>query len=87
MATVVIPALLRKFTNGIERADIPGRTIRELVRNLDERFPGIAEQLIDSGDIRPSIAVSIDGDVATGGVLDVVADESEVHFIPALGGG
>lgn len=87
MATVVIPALLRKFTNGVERADVPGRTIRELVRNLDERFPGIAEQLIDSGDIRPSIAVSIDGDIATGGVLDAVADESEVHFIPALGGG
>jgi molybdopterin synthase sulfur carrier subunit len=87
MATVVIPALLRKFTNGVERADVPGRTIRELVRNLDARFPGIAEQLIDSGDIRPSIAVSIDGDVATGGVLDTVGDESEVHFIPALGGG
>ncbi len=87
MAIVVIPALLRKFTNGVERADVPGRTIRELVRNLDARFPGIAEQLIDSGDIRPSIAVSIDGDVATGGVLDTVGEESEVHFIPALGGG
>jgi molybdopterin synthase sulfur carrier subunit len=87
MATVVIPALLRKFTNGIERADVPGKTIRELVRNLDVRFPGIAEQLIDNGDIKASIAVSIDGDVATGGVLDSVGDDSEVHFIPALGGG
>jgi len=87
MATVVIPALLRKFTNGIERADVPGKTIRELVRNLDARFPGIAEQLIDNGDIKASIAVSIDGDVATGGVLDSVGDDSEVHFIPALGGG
>lgn len=87
MAIVVIPALLRKFTNGIARADIPGRTIRELVRNLDARFPGIADQLIDNGDIKASIAVSIDGDVATGGVLDSVGDDSEVHFIPALGGG
>lgn len=87
MATVVIPALLRKFTNGIDRADIPGKTIRELVRNLNARFPGIADQLIDNGDIKASIAVSIDGDVATGGVLDSVGDDSEVHFIPALGGG
>jgi molybdopterin synthase sulfur carrier subunit len=87
MATVVIPALLRKFTNGIERADVRGKTIRELVRNLDARFPGIADQLIDNGDIKASIAVSIDGDVATGGVLDAVGDDSEVHFIPALGGG
>ena len=87
MATVVIPALLRKFTNGIDRANIPGKTIREIVRNLDARFPGIADQLIDNGDIKASIAVSIDGDVATGGVLDSVGEDSEVHFIPALGGG
>lgn len=87
MATVVIPALLRKFTNGIDRANIPGKTIREIVRNLDARFPGIADQLIDNGDIKASIAVSIDGDVATGGVLDPVGEDSEVHFIPALGGG
>ena len=39
------------------------------------------------GDIRPSIAVSIDGEIATGGVLDPVNEDSEVHFIPALGGG
>ena len=87
MPTVVIPSLLRKFTGGIERVDVPGRSIRELVRNLGERFPGLDQQLLQDGDIRPSIAVSIDGEIATGGVLDAVSENSEVHFIPALGGG
>ncbi len=87
MATVVIPALLRKFTGGIERADVPGRTVRELIRNLGDRFPGISEQLLEDGDIRPSVAISIDGEMATGGILDRVGADSEVHFIPALGGG
>jgi molybdopterin synthase sulfur carrier subunit len=87
MATVVIPSLLRKFTNGIERVDVPGRTMRELIRNLNDRFPGIADQLIENGDIRPSVAVSIDGEMVTGGVLDNVGVDSEIHFIPALGGG
>ena len=87
MPTVVIPALLRKFTGGIERVEVPGRSIRELVRNLGKRFPGIELQLLDNGEIRPSIAVSIDGEIATGGVLDPVSENSEVHFIPALGGG
>ena len=87
MATVVIPSLLRKFTSGIERVDVPGRTMGELVRNLGNRFPGIADQLIEDGDIRASVAVSIDGEMATGGVLDTVGADSEVHFIPALGGG
>jgi molybdopterin synthase sulfur carrier subunit len=87
MATVVIPSLLRKFTGGIERVDVPGSTVRELIRNLGDRFPGIADQLLENGDIRPSVAVSIDGEMATGGVLDSVSADSEVHFIPALGGG
>ena len=87
MPTVVIPALLRKFTGGIERVVVPGKSIRELVRQLGEQFPGIDRQLLQDGDIRPSIAVSIDGEIATGGVLDAVNEDSEVHFIPALGGG
>jgi len=87
MATVVIPALLRKFSDGLEHVDVAGKSIRELVRNLGQRFPGIDAQLLEDGDIRPSIAVSIDGEIATGGVLDAVGENSEVHFIPALGGG
>jgi len=87
MPTVVIPALLRKFTGGVERVEVPGKSIRELVRRLGERFPGIDHQLLEDGDIRASIAVSIDGEIATGGVLDTVGENSEVHFIPALGGG
>ena len=61
--------------------------MRELIRNLNDRFPGIADQLIENGDIRPSVAVSIDGEMVTGGVLDNVGADSEIHFIPALGGG
>jgi molybdopterin synthase sulfur carrier subunit len=87
MATVVIPALLRKFTKGLERVEVPAKSMRELIRRLGERFPGIDEQLLVDGDIKPSIAVSIDGEIATGGVLDTLREDSEVHFIPALGGG
>jgi sulfur-carrier protein len=87
MPTVVIPSLLRKFTEGLERVEVQGSTIRELVQNLGQRFPGIDKQLLEDGDIRPSIAVSIDGEVATGGVLDAVSEHSVVHFIPALSGG
>jgi len=87
MSTVVIPALMRKFTGGVERVEVPGKTIRELVNRLGERFPGIDQQLLEDGDIRSSIAVSIDGEIATGGVLDAVGENSEVHFIPAIGGG
>ncbi|HYK64535.1 MAG TPA: MoaD/ThiS family protein [Patescibacteria group bacterium] len=87
MPTVVIPSLLRKFTGGLERVKVQGSTIREVVQDLGRRFPGVDKQLLEDGDIRPSVAVSIDGEVATGGVLDSVGEHSVVHFIPALGGG
>ncbi|HUA32528.1 MAG TPA: MoaD/ThiS family protein [Candidatus Binataceae bacterium] len=87
MASVVIPSLLRKYTGGVDRAEIAGSSLRELIRNLDAKFPGLGEQLTLDGDLRPSIAVSVDGEIATGGVLEKIGPSSEVHFLPAIGGG
>ena len=87
MANVVIPSLLRKYTDGVDRVEIAGSTLREVIRNLDARFPGLGEQLIEDGDLRPSVAVSVDGEIATGGLLEKIGPSSEVHFLPAIGGG
>jgi len=87
MATVVVPALLRKLTDGRDRVRATGRNIGELVADLERQFPGFAGHLVENGDIKPSVAVSIDGEMGTGGVLDRVTENSEVFFIPAIGGG
>jgi len=87
MATVFVPALLRKLTDGRDRVRATGRNIGELVADLERQFPGFAEHLVENGDIKPSVAVSIDGEMGTGGVLDRVTENSEVFFIPAIGGG
>ena len=87
MPTVIIPALLRKHTGGVDRVQVVGNSLGGLIVNLDKRFPGIASQLLQDGDLRPSIAVSIDGEMATYGLLERVGESSEVHFLPAIGGG
>jgi sulfur-carrier protein len=87
MATVVIPALLRKLTDGKERVTAAGRNVGLLVADLERQFPGFSENLIQDGEIKPSIAVSVDGEMGTGGVLEPVGESSEVFFIPAIGGG
>jgi sulfur-carrier protein len=87
MATVVVPALLRKLTDGKERVIAQGRNVGQIIQDLDRQFPGMREQLLEDGDIKPSIAVSIDGEMGTAGVLDPVGETSEVFFIPAIGGG
>ena len=87
MATVVIPAQLRKLTGGKDRVSASGRNVGRLIEDLDRQFPGFREQLLQDGDVKPSIAVSIDGEMGTGGVLEPVGEDSEVFFLPALGGG
>jgi molybdopterin synthase sulfur carrier subunit len=87
MATAIIPALMRKLTNGRDRVTVSGKNLREAIADLDRQFPGIADQLIEDGDLKASIAVSIDGDVGTNGVLDPIREQSEIHFLPQIGGG
>ena len=81
MASVVLPATLREAAGGEERLEIDARNIRELFRELRERFPGLRE-LTDSG-----LAVSIDGEIVPDPMLEELEADSEVHFLPQIGGG
>jgi sulfur-carrier protein len=87
MAVVVVPALLRKLTGGQDRVSVTGRNVGQVVEDLERQFPGLRDQLLQNGELKPSIAVSIDGEMGTGGLLDRVKDTSEIFFIPAIGGG
>jgi molybdopterin synthase sulfur carrier subunit len=87
MAIVVVPALLRKLTNGAERVTVTGRNVGQVIDDLERQFPGFRDQLLQGVELKPSIAVSIDGEMGTGGLLDRVKETSEVFFIPAIGGG
>jgi len=87
MATVVIPALLRKYTDGKDRVVASGRNIGELIDDLERLYPGLREHVIEDGDVKPSVAISIDGDMSTGGILEPVRDSSEIFILPAIGGG
>jgi molybdopterin synthase sulfur carrier subunit len=87
MPTVIVPALLRQLTNGQERVTVRGTTVRQVVEDLERQFPGIKTHLIEDEDLKSGIAVSIDGEMAVGGLLDPVKETSEVFFLPAIGGG
>jgi molybdopterin synthase sulfur carrier subunit len=87
MAIVFIPALLRKLTGGKDRTSATGVTLRAIIDDLERQFPGFRDRVTEEGDLTGSIAVSIDGEVITGGLSESVSPESEIHFVPAIGGG
>jgi molybdopterin synthase sulfur carrier subunit len=87
MPEVWIPSLMRGLTDGQEQVQVPGQTIREVIENLEARFPGIKDRICDGDRVRPGLAVAIDGVVSNEGMRQKVAGESEVHFVTAISGG
>lgn len=84
---VWIPAVHRDLTGGAETVKIAGATVGEVVAALDARFPGMAARLLDRGRIRPHISVAINGVITHRGLHQRIPEPSEIHFVPALGGG
>jgi molybdopterin synthase sulfur carrier subunit len=87
MARVWIPSLLRDLTGGAETVTVPGASIRQVIDELDRLHPGAHARLCDGDTLRPGLAVVVDNEVARLGLLQPVGPESEVHFLPAIGGG
>ena len=87
MPTVAIPSLLRNLTNGKESITVPGATVREVINNLESRYPGLKARLCEDNRIKPGIAVYVNGLLTRGSILESVDADAEIHFLPAIGGG
>ena len=87
MATVFIPSLMQKLSDGKSRVEIEGSSVRQIVNNLEAQYPGFMERLVEDGRIKGNISVAIDGEITPLGMLEKVGENSEVHFLPAIGGG
>ena len=87
MAVVWIPPLLRNLTGGMVQVVVEAATVRDAVAQLEARFPGIRERLVQEDRLRPNIALVVDGENSKRGLRHELTTQSEVHFVPALSGG
>ena len=89
MPEVWIPTTMQSLTGGQHKVQIEGRTVRQVINNLDREFPGVKDILYDEeeDDLQTGIAVIVDGEASQIGLLERVQETSEVHFLPAIGGG
>lgn len=87
MATVHIPPLLRDLTGGVDVVEAPATSLRQVIAALERLYPGLGSRLQRGDALAPGMAASIDGVITSQGLLAKVGPDSEVHFLPALGGG
>ncbi len=87
MARVHIPTPLREFTEGQIKVDVEGATVREVVESLEAQFPGLENRLVQAGDLRPGLAIFVDGANSRRGLRTKLREDSEVFFLESIGGG
>jgi len=79
---------MQKLTNGQTQIEIEGNSVGQIIDHLDAAFPGFRARLCTTdGQLKPDIAVAVDGEVVVDGLRSTVGPQSEVHFLPALSGG
>lgn len=87
MPEVWIPALLQPLSGGKQKVDVPGGTVSQVIDNLEMRFPGMRERLLEGDRLRSSIAVVVDGVISQDKLRHHLEENSEVIFMPAISGG
>ena len=83
MARIILTdSLSKRFTDGNSDFDIIAPSVRSLIRELDNRYPGLGTQISDG-----TLSVAIDGDIYQDAFLEELKPDSEVAFLPKIGGG
>lgn len=88
--TVRVPTPLRTFTKGAEEVIVEGKTIKDIVENLESNYSGIKERLCDgTGKIRRFINIYInEEDIRFLQNQDTpVKDGDVISIVPAIAGG
>ena len=94
---VKIPTPLRRLTNSKTNVEAEGKTISEVLLDLDSRYPGIRDKLYDNETMRLFINIFInDEDIRTlnreEGRYEIdlntpVKDGDQLYLIPPIAGG
>ncbi len=87
MPRVFIPPLIRPLTGGTEDVELDATSVREVVDQLEARYPGIRDRLCKGDALKPGLAVAVNGNVSSLGLLHKVREDCEIHFLPSIGGG
>jgi molybdopterin converting factor small subunit len=86
---VRIPTPLRTLTAGKDEVDAKGATVREVIDDLERKFPGMKERLCDDKGVRRFVNIYVgDEDIRfLDGLETAVPAGGELTILPAVAGG
>ncbi|OQO92260.1 MoaD/ThiS family protein [Saccharomonospora piscinae] len=87
--TVSIPTILRTHTGGAKSVEATGKTVAEVIDDLDTQHGGLKERLVKDEKLHRFVNVYVnDEDVRFAGGLDAeVSDGDTLTILPAVAGG
>lgn len=86
---VRIPTILRPYTQDQKSVEAEGSTLSAVISDLDAKYRGLGERLLENGALRRFINVYInDEDVRfLGGLEAPIKDGDSITVLPAVAGG
>jgi molybdopterin synthase sulfur carrier subunit len=90
MPYVTFTSHLQRFFPNLAEGDVPGATVREVLDELERRYPGFASYIVDeTGRLRRHVNVFIGVEPIRdrGTLADVVGPGDRVSILQALSGG
>ncbi|MEX2374763.1 MAG: MoaD family protein [Dehalococcoidia bacterium] len=88
--TVHVTSVIQQAVNGQRQFEAQGKTVAELIENLEQDYPGFANTVLDEdGELRRFVNIYLnDEDVRyLGGKATEIGEGDTVSFLPALAGG
>lgn len=87
MPILHVPSQLRRYTDGRNTIEVAGGNVREAIEDATSRYPELREAVVRDGALRPEFALAVDDEIADDGLSARLSAKSEIHLLPALGGG
>ena len=90
MPHVTFTRHLQRFFPTLSAGEVPGRTVRELIEELERRHPGLASYIVDeTGRLRRHVNVFVGEEPVRDRehLADALAPDDKVFILQALSGG
>ena len=86
---VQVPQIFRKHTGGVKTVVVQGKTVQEVLENLDKAYPGLRDRLLDGKGLHRFVNIyRNDEDIRFLNYLETEVHEGDIiSILPAVAGG